>query len=198
LHSAALSPDIYFRMENCRMKKLSWAGCFSAVFALATCGVAAAQGGAAAAKNGVAVIQSASGSAVKGVVRFTQEGQSLKVTADLEGLTPNAQHGFHVHEFGDCTAPDATSAGSHYDAAGTKHHGKPADDKRHTGDMGNVAADAGGKAHYEVTLEGVSLAGPTAPVLGHAVIVHAKPDDFSQPVGNAGGRIGCGVIGVAK
>ncbi|HYK89130.1 MAG TPA: superoxide dismutase family protein [Acidobacteriota bacterium] len=149
-------------------------------------------------KEAIAVIQPASGSTCKGIVRFTQEGDGTKVVADIEGLAPNSKHGFHVHEFGDCSAPDALSAGSHYDAAGTKHHGMPSEAVRHTGDMGNIEADAAGKAHYEITLAGAALSGEHVFLVGHAVIVHAKPDDFSQPVGNAGGRIGCGVIGIAK
>lgn len=150
------------------------------------------------AKDAVAVIHAASGSSVQGVVRFSETDGSVKVTADITGLEANSKHGFHIHEFGDCTAPDATSAGSHYDAAGMKHHGKPMDEMRHTGDMGNIEADASGKAHLELVLSDVSIDGSRAPILGHGVIVHAKPDDFSQPVGNAGGRIGCGVIGIAK
>jgi Cu-Zn family superoxide dismutase len=150
------------------------------------------------AKEGVAVIHPASGSTLKGIVRFAEEGSMVKMVADLEGLAPNSQHGFHVHEFGDCSAADASSAGSHYDPIQTKLHGKPGDKGVHAGDMGNIAADAGGKAHYELTLHGISIAGPQSPILGRAVIVHAKPDDFGQPVGNAGGRIGCGVIGIAK
>ncbi len=149
-------------------------------------------------KEAIAVINPASGSNVKGVVRFVQNDGKVKVTADIEGLEPGSEHGFHIHEFGDCSAPDATSAGSHYDAAGTKHHGKPMDDMRHTGDMGNIKADANGKVHMELDLTQVSIDGQQAPILGRGVIVHAKPDDFSQPVGNAGGRIGCGVIGVMK
>jgi superoxide dismutase, Cu-Zn family len=151
-------------------------------------------------KEAIAVINPASGSNCKGIVRFTDTGDGVKVVADLEGLTPNGKHGFHVHEFGDCSAADATSAGSHYDAAATHHHGKPDDqmNMRHSGDLGNVEADANGKAHYEVTVQGVSIDGTTGPIIGRGVIVHAKPDDFGQPVGNAGGRIGCGVIGVAK
>lgn len=149
-------------------------------------------------QQAVAVIQPASGSSCKGVVRFTDAANGVKVVADIEGLTPGASHGFHVHEFGDCTVPDATSAGSHYDAAGTRHHGGPADTPRHSGDMGNIQADANGKAHFELLLEGVSILGHNAPIAGRAVVVHAKPDDFGQPVGNAGARIGCGVIGIAK
>jgi Cu-Zn family superoxide dismutase len=149
-------------------------------------------------KEAVAVIQATAGSSVKGIARFTQEGGSIKVVADLEGLEPNSQHGFHIHEFGDCSAPDAMSAGSHYDAAGTKHHGQPMDSMRHTGDMGNITADAGGKVHFELGLSNVTIDGAQAPILGRAVIVHAKADDFSQPVGNAGSRLGCGVIGIMK
>lgn len=151
-----------------------------------------------AADEAVAVLHPASGSSCKGIVRMTQEGSALKVVGDIEGLPPNTKHGFHVHEFGDCTAPDAASAGGHYDPEGTKHHGTPTDEKRHIGDMGNVESDAAGKVHYEVKLEGATISGSQAPVLGRAIIVHAKPDDFSQPVGNAGGRIACGVLGIAK
>lgn len=153
---------------------------------------------AAAAKRAVAVIDPASGSTCKGIVRITQEADGVKIAADLEGLAPNSKHGFHVHEFGDCSAPDAASAGSHYDPAEKKHHGMPNETMSHAGDMGNVEADANGKAHFELTLKGASIDGVQAPVLGRAIIVHANPDDFSQPVGNAGGRIGCGVIGIAK
>ncbi len=147
----------------------------------------------------IAVINPASGSNCRGIVRFVQDGANLKVTADIEGLTPGAKHGFHIHEFGDCSAPDAMSAGSHFDPEMTKHHGMPHDQMRHGGDLGNLEADSNGKAHYEVTVVGTifNSAAPTG-VLGRGVVVHARPDDFGQPVGNAGGRIGCGVIGVMK
>ena len=150
------------------------------------------------AKAAIAVIYPASGSTCKGLVKIVQDGSSVKLTADLEGLAPGSKHAFHVHEFGDCSAPDASSAGSHYDPAQTMHHGMPNDKMSHAGDMGNIEADASGKVHFEITLEGASINGSQAPVLGRGVIVHANPDDFSQPVGNAGGRIGCGVIGLAK
>jgi superoxide dismutase, Cu-Zn family len=152
----------------------------------------------AASKEAVAVVDPASGSTCKGLVRITEGASSIKIIADLEGLAPGSKHAFHVHEFGDCSAPDAMSAGTHYDPAQTKHHGMPNDKMSHAGDMGNIEADANGKVHFELTLEGASIDGPQSPVLGRAVIVHANPDDFGQPVGNAGGRIGCGVIGLAK
>ncbi len=158
----------------------------------------AAVSAAAPAKEAVAVVYPASGSFCKGIVRITQDASAIKIVADLEGLVPGSKHAFHIHEFGDCSAPDASSAGSHYDPAQTKHHGMPNDKMSHAGDMGNIEADGGGKIHFELALEGASIDGPAAPVLGRAVIIHANPDDFSQPVGNAGGRIGCGVIGLAK
>jgi Cu-Zn family superoxide dismutase len=158
----------------------------------------AAIGATAASKEAVAVINPASGSTCKGIVRITQDASSVKIVVDLEGLAPESKHAFHVHEFGDCSALDAMSAGSHYDPAQTKHHGMPNDKMSHAGDMGNIEADTAGKAHYELTLQGASIDGTDAPILGRAVIVHANVDDFSQPVGNAGGRIGCGVIGLAK
>ena len=147
--------------------------------------------------NAVAVLSPASGSSVHGVIRFTQDGAALKVAADIEGLTPGQQHAMHVHECGDCTAPDATSAGGHYNPEGHAH-ALPVTDERHAGDLGNLTADAGGKAHYEITVTNCSIAGMVNPILGRAVIVHAKPDDGGQPTGNAGGRVACGVIGVAK
>ena len=151
-----------------------------------------------AAKEAVAVVSSASGSTCKGLVRITQNDSSIKISADIEGLAPGSKHAFHIHEFGDCSAPDASSAGSHYDPVQTKHHGMPNDKMSHAGDMGNIEADANGKIHFELTLGGASIDGMQSPVLGRGVIIHANPDDFSQPVGNAGGRIGCGVIGIAK
>lgn len=146
----------------------------------------------------IAVINPASGSNVHGTVKFIQIGNTVRIVADLDGLTAGAQHGFHIHEFGDCSAADATSAGGHYDAAGTMHHGKPDDAVKHSGDLGNVAADSSGKTHHEITVSGISISGGQTAILGRGVIVHAKADDFGQPVGNAGGRIGCGVIGVMK
>ncbi len=148
-------------------------------------------------KDGIAVISPASGSLCKGIVRFKLEDGGVKLTADIQGLAPDSRHGFHIHEFGDCSAADATSAGSHYDPAGTKHHGRPSDTAKHGGDMGNLQADNAGKAHLELLLDGVTISGEHS-ILGRAVIIHANPDDFSQPVGNAGGRIGCGVIGTTK
>jgi len=141
-----------------------------------------------------AKIEPTQGNSVHGTVRFTgQPDGSVQVVADLEGLTPNAQHAIHVHETGDCSAPDAMSAGGHYNPEG-KPHGLPPAEERHAGDLGNLTADASGNAHYTITVNNISVSNGKNPVLGKAVIVHAKLDDGGQPTGNAGARLGCGVI----
>jgi Cu-Zn family superoxide dismutase len=121
----------------------------------------------------------------------------VKVIADLEGLAAGQKHAFHIHQYGDCTASDGMSAGGHYNPEGHQH-GLPDSEKRHAGDLGNIQADSEGKAHYEITASNISIQGQKNPILGRGVIVHAKPDDGGQPVGNAGARIACGVIGVAN
>ncbi len=148
-------------------------------------------------KQAVAVLHPTAGQKCHGVVRFTQEGDSIKVVADLEGLTPDQKHAFHIHQYGDCTSSDGMSAGGHYNPEGHQH-GLPHADDRHAGDLGNVQADKDGKAHYEITVKNFTISGEKNPILGRGVIVHAKVDDGGQPVGNAGGRIACGVVGVAN
>jgi Cu-Zn family superoxide dismutase len=145
----------------------------------------------------VAVLHPTAGQHCQGVVRFTQEGESVKVVADIEGLTPGQKHGFHIHQYGDCSAPDGMSAGGHYNPEGHQH-GLPESENRHAGDLGNVQADDQGKAHYEITVTNISITGAKNPIIGRGVIVHTKVDDGRQPVGNAGARIACGVIGVAN
>ena len=134
------------------------------------------------------------GSSVVGTVTFTAENDGLRVVAVIEGLTPGL-HGFHVHEHGDCSAPDASSAGGHFNPHGTPHGGpEAAPGERHAGDLGNLEADANGTARYERLAPLLSLAGADS-ILGKAVIVHAKADDLStQPTGDSGPRLACGVI----
>lgn len=133
-----------------------------------------------------------SGSNVAGVVSFAQFGNQVVVTASLRGLKPNAEHGFHIHENGDCSAADATSAGGHFNPTKTAHG--HLHDAHHAGDMPNIKADAAGNAQYRATLDGLSLKGAEG-VVGRAVVVHRDPDDYkSQPAGNSGPRIACGVI----
>lgn len=146
---------------------------------------------------GVAVVHSTEGNDVSGVVRFNREGENIRVSADISGLPENSIHGFHVHEYGDCTAEDATSAGGHFDPHGIEHGG-PDDEYRHVGDMGNLESDDEGNASINYLDEEMAFSG-AANILGKAVIVHAEADDLeSQPTGDAGARIGCGVIGVAN
>jgi Cu-Zn family superoxide dismutase len=146
----------------------------------------------------VAVIHPTKGNKVHGIVRFASTAEGVQVTADLHGLPPSSTHGFHIHEYGDCSAPDASSAGGHYNPE-HHHHAGPNVAMRHAGDLGNIKADANGDAHLELTLDNITVDGSKNPILGRAVIVHQKADDLkSQPTGDAGGRIGCGVIGLAK
>jgi Cu-Zn family superoxide dismutase len=134
--------------------------------------------------------------AVAGDVTFTQAAEGLRVSVRLTGLTPGT-HGFHVHEFGDCSAPDGASAGGHFNPRGSLHGGPDAA-ARHAGDFGNVVADAQGSVTFEYTDKQAALAGESS-ILGRGVIVHAKADDLTtQPTGNAGGRLACGVIGATK
>jgi superoxide dismutase, Cu-Zn family len=144
----------------------------------------------------IAVLVPAAGSPVQGTVTFERTPTGVKVIADISGLTPG-KHGFHVHEFGDLSAADFTSAGPHFMAPG-EPHGAPGDAKSHRGDLGNLEADATGKAHLEYLSAHLQLSGPGG-ILGRAVVVHEQEDDLStQPTGNSGARIACGVIGLAK
>jgi len=133
------------------------------------------------------------GSQTQGTVTFREVPGGVEVTASFQGLSPG-DHGFHVHEHGDCSAPDASSAGGHYNPTGDPH-GSPDAPPHHAGDFGNVTAGADGTATKTLVMEGVTLAeGPTS-LAGKGVIVHEKADDLvSQPTGDAGGRLACGVI----
>jgi len=145
----------------------------------------------------VAVMHPTMGNMVEGVVRFFKVDDGVRVVAEIHGLPPNSTHGFHIHEFGDCTAPDAISAGGHFDPHGDPHGG-PGDDERHAGDMGNLVSDEEGVAELDYTDPLISLSGDDT-ILGRGVIVHAEEDDLeTQPTGDAGARLGCGVIGVAQ
>lgn len=145
----------------------------------------------------VAVVQPTEGNQAHGVVEFTQTDAGVHIVADISGLTPNASHAFHVHDYGDLRDPAAKSAGGHYNPA-HEQHGRPEDQHRHAGDLGNLHADGEGNAHYDRVDPRFTILGPTHPVIGRAVIIHAGADQFTQPTGGAGARIGAGVIGLAK
>jgi superoxide dismutase, Cu-Zn family len=138
------------------------------------------------------ILHPTKGNQASGKVTFTVVPTGVKVVADVSGLKPGI-HGFHVHEFGDCSAPDGSSAGGHFNPTHAKHGG-PNDLDRHSGDLGNIEADATGHAHYEKIDDRLKLEGPHT-IVGRSVVIHADPDDFhSQPTGNSGGRVSCGVI----
>jgi len=143
------------------------------------------------ATRATATVAPTQGSSVSGAVTFTAGKTGVHVVAELAGLTPG-DHGFHIHEKGDCSAPDGTSAGGHFNP-GSHPHGAPAAES-HAGDLGNITAGADGKARLEADFPFMSMAGADS-IVGRAVIVHAAADDFTtQPTGAAGARLGCGVI----
>jgi Cu-Zn family superoxide dismutase len=139
-------------------------------------------------------IEPTKGNNARGTVMFHQMGDKVHVVADISGLTPNAKHGFHIHEGTEC-GDDGMMAKGHYNPE-QHQHGLPTAgaDQRHAGDFGNLQADGSGKAHLDLTVDNISISGAKNPIVGHAIIVHGKPDDGSQPTGNAGARIGCGII----
>jgi superoxide dismutase, Cu-Zn family len=144
----------------------------------------------------IAVLHPTKGSNVEGTVTFTKSGDEIKVVADVTGLTPG-KHGFHVHEFGDCSSPDGNAAGGHFNPTKSAHAGHDST-PRHVGDLGNIEADSSGKAHLEFSDKLMTMSGENS-IIGRGLIVHEKVDDLkTQPTGNAGGRLACGVIGVAK
>lgn len=142
-------------------------------------------------------IQAKSGSNVKGWVRFAPDGWGkVEVTAEIHGLSPGS-HGFHVHEYGDCSAADGSSAGGHFNPTGVAH-GSPEANAHHMGDLGNIVADASGVARVQRRFDPLKLRGSKG-ILGRAVVIHEKADDLqSQPSGAAGKRVGCGVIAIQQ
>lgn len=145
------------------------------------------------APSAVAQLEARSGSQVKGTVSFYRAGDKVVLEASVSGLTPG-EHGFHVHEVGDCSAPDATSAKGHFNP-GAKQHGPSHGDNHHAGDMPNLVADASGNAKYRAELSGLTLSEGAQGVFKRSVVIHADPDDYkSQPAGNSGKRVACGVI----
>ncbi len=140
-----------------------------------------------------ATLEARSGSKVSGTVAFKAVGQKVRVEARVAGLTPG-EHGFHVHEAGDCSAADASSAKGHFNPAG-RAHGHHGGSERHAGDMPNLVADSYGNATLSAELDMMSLTEGPAGILKRSVVIHADPDDYkSQPAGNSGKRVACGVI----
>lgn len=144
--------------------------------------------------SAMAELQPTRGHAAAGQVRFEQQGDQVLVTARVTGLKPGQEHGFHIHEKGDCSSGDGMSAGGHFNPLG-KPHGHHGGSERHAGDMPNLKADANGVAEARFRMGGIAIGSGPADIVGKGLIVHANPDDYtSQPVGNAGGRLACAVI----
>jgi superoxide dismutase, Cu-Zn family len=144
----------------------------------------------------VCVLYPTQGNTASGTVIFTRTDKGINVVVDVQGVS-KGKHGFHIHEFGDCSSQDGSSAGGHFNPGG-KTHGAPMDMTRHMGDMGNIEADETGKAHLEYTDPVMTFEGANS-IIGRSVILHKNEDDLkTQPTGNAGPRIACGVIGIAK
>jgi superoxide dismutase, Cu-Zn family len=146
--------------------------------------------------SAIAEMNPASGSQVRGLATFVETNDGVRMTLELTGLKPNGVHALHLHEFGDCSAPDATSAGGHWNPTGERHGDRHGTGEFHRGDIDNIEADSEGRGRYETTVKDWTIGGDQATnILGKSVIIHVDEDDFvSQPTGDAGDRISCGVI----
>lgn len=181
------------------MHRWKWLGVPALAYLLLSTALWAAEGSQGSAKEEVAVpdqaiamLLSTKGSDARGVVLFREKGGGVHITGRVEGLAPG-KHGFHIHEYGDLSAPDGTSAGSHFAPLG-KEHGSPGAAEHHYGDLGNIEADASGVANIDIQADWMKLHF----IVGRAMVVHEKADDFRPPTGHAGGRVAVGVIGVAN
>ena len=140
-----------------------------------------------------ATLKPTAGNTAAGTVTFAQKGDKVSMVAKISGLSPGP-HGFHIHEKGDCSAADGMSAGGHFNPT-AKPHGDPGTPDHHAGDMPMLVADASGNASLTADLNPMTVGAGTTDIIGKAVIVHKDADDFkTQPTGNAGGRVACGVI----
>jgi Cu-Zn family superoxide dismutase len=134
------------------------------------------------------------GNTASGSVRFAQQGDKVLVTGEVRGLKPNAEHGFHIHAKGDCSSGDGMSAGGHFNPANTAH-GAHDGAHHHVGDLPSLKADASGVARLNFVSSSIAVGAGSTDVIGHGLIVHRDPDDFTtQPTGNSGPRLACAVI----
>jgi Cu-Zn family superoxide dismutase len=141
-----------------------------------------------------AALQPTRGNTTAGTVRFTQHGDRVLVVGEVRGLKPNSEHGFHVHEKGDCSSGDGNSAGGHFNPQG-RAHGRHGMGAHHVGDLPSLRSDAGGVARFNFESRSIAVGSGEADIVGRGLIVHANPDDYTtQPTGNAGARLACAVI----
>lgn len=147
--------------------------------------------------HALALIESRSESTVAGTANFTAVEGGVLVEVEINGATPGT-HGIHLHETGDCSAPDAASAGGHFNPD-KMNHGGPAAPPHHGGDLGNIEVGADGTGKLTLTLQGLTISPGDYSVVGRAIVVHADADDLAtQPSGNSGKRQGCGVINFSE
>jgi len=141
-----------------------------------------------------AQLQPTKGNKTFGEATFEQVGNKVRVVVYVQGLKPDQEHGFHIHEVGDCSSGDGMSAKGHFNPFG-KPHGHPGSGERHAGDLPALKADKAGRAKIDVEIDVITVTAGPAGVIGRGLIVHADPDDYrTQPTGNAGARLACGVI----
>jgi Cu-Zn family superoxide dismutase len=166
---------------------------FSSASAMQSC-MSAKSDSATPKRKSVVTLQSKSNSSVKGDLTLEEQGNGVLVTGTLQGLTSKGVHGFHIHEMGDCSDPEAKNAGGHFNPE-NHAHGAMHDAKRHLGDLGNIDANENGQATVRIEVPKATLGRGEFSVEGRALVIHAQKDDLkSQPAGNAGARIACGVI----
>lgn len=141
-----------------------------------------------------AQLQPTKGNKTFGEATFEQMGDKVRVVVFVQGLKPGAEHGLHIHEKGDCSSGDGMSTGGHFNPHG-KPHAAHTSSNRHAGDLPSLKANKQGRANVQVDLDIITVSAGPASVIGRGLIVHADPDDFkTQPTGNAGARLACGVI----
>ena len=141
-----------------------------------------------------AALQPTKGNKAFGEATFEEAGDKLRVIVFAQGLKPGQEHGFHIHEAGDCSSGDGMSAKGHFNPHG-KPHGQPTSAERHAGDLPALKAGKDGRAKLDTTIDVITLRPGPASIIGRGLIIHADPDDYkTQPTGNAGARIACGVI----
>ncbi|WP_332814050.1 superoxide dismutase family protein [Ramlibacter sp.] len=174
------------------MRKLNLLTATATALTLAACG---AMTSAPSGPSAFAMLSPTTGNATTGQVRFAPSGgDKVVVSGEVRGLKPNAEHGFHVHEKGDCSSGDGMSAGGHFNPAGAPH-GRHGGARHHAGDLPSLKADAAGVARFRFESRSIGIGGGPADIVGKGLIVHRDPDDYTtQPTGNAGPRLACAVI----
>lgn len=170
--------------------KIRYAFALSSLAVVALAGCASHLSG----NRATAKLEPTRGNTATGTVTFVQTGDGVQVSGEIRGLKPDAEHGFHVHEKGDCSSGDGMSTGGHFNPT-AKPHGSHGAGEHHTGDLPSLKADKYGVAAFSFLSRSISVGGPTTDIVGKGLIVHRDPDDYkTQPTGNAGPRLACAVI----